>query len=134
MAIRKGKGVAVTQMGPDATFRECLKQGEIKLQKCQSCKQSVFFPRTVCPHCHSTELDWQQVSGRGEVHTTTTVRRKAERGGDYNVCMVQLAEGPQMMSRVEGIAPDHVKIGMPVELFVGEIDQTPAVLCKPVEG
>lgn len=39
-----------------------------------------------------------------------------------------------MMSRVEGIAPDHVKIGMPVELFVGEIDQTPAVLCKPVEG
>ena len=123
----------MTQMGPDATFRECLKQGEIKLQKCLSCGQSVFFPRVACPHCHATELDWQQISGRGEVHTTTTVRRKAERGGDYNVCMVQLTEGPRMMSRVEGIAPDRVTIGMAVDLFVGEIDQTPAVLCKPVE-
>ncbi len=43
-------------------------------------------------------------SGKGRVHTTTVVRRKPERGGDYNVCMVELEEGVRMMSRVDGIA------------------------------
>ncbi len=83
---------------------------------------------------HGTALDWQRVSGQGEVYTTTTVRRKPERDGDYNVCMVELAEGARMMSRVTGIVPARVAIGMAVELFVGEIDDTPAVLCKSGEG
>jgi len=124
----------MTQMGPDAHFRNGLKQGEIRLQKCLSCAEFIFFPRLTCPHCHGSKLDWQPVSGRGEVYTTTTVRRKPERGGDYNVCMVELTEGVRMMSRVEGIAPDQVSIGMPLTLFVGEIDGTAAVLCKPAEG
>jgi len=124
----------MSQSGPDLTFRDGLKRGEIKLQNCQSCGKFVFPPRVACPHCYGTELDLQQVSGLGEVHTTTTVRRKPERGGDYNVCMVELSEGPRMMTRVENIAPDKVSIGMAVKLFVGEIDDTPAVLCKPAEG
>ncbi|PCH66979.1 MAG: DNA-binding protein [Rhodobacteraceae bacterium] len=123
----------MSQMGPDATFREGLERGEIRLQKCRSCGQSVFFPRVACPNCHGIDLDWQQVSGKGEVYTTTTVRRKPERGGDYNVCMVELAEGARMMSRVTGFAPDLVAIGMAVTLFVGDIDDTAAVLCKPAE-
>ena len=126
--------MGMTQTGPDATFRKGLEQGEIRLQKCLSCERTLFFPRMACPHCHGTELDWQRVSGQGEVYTTTTVRRKPERGGDYNVCMVELAEGARMMSRVTGMVPDRVAIGMAVELFVGEIDGTPAVLCKPAEG
>ena len=124
----------MAQAGPDLFFRKKLDQGEIWLQKCLSCAQSFFFPRVACPHCHSREIDWQRVSQRGKVYTTTTVRRKPERGGDYNVCMVELAEGARMMSRVDSIAPDRVEIGMPVELYVGEIDNAPAVLCKPVEG
>ena len=46
------------------------------------------------------------------------VRRKAEAGGDYNVALVDLAEGPRMMSRVEGMAPADVKIGMAVKAEV----------------
>jgi len=124
----------MTETGPDATFREGLKQGKIRLQKCGSCGKSVFFPRLLCPHCHGTDLDWHPISGRGEVHTTTAVRRKPERGGDYNVCMIDLAEGVRMMSRVDGIPADQVSIGMAVDLFVGDIDGQPAVLCKPAEG
>jgi len=124
----------MTETGPDATFRDGLKRGEINLQKCRSCGQSIFFPRALCPHCHGTDLEWQPISGRGEVYTTTAVRRKPERGGDYNVCMIELAEGARMMSRVDGIAPEQVTIGLAVDLFVGEIDGRAAVLCKPVEG
>jgi len=62
------------------------------------------------------------------------VRRSPEHGGDCNICIVELEEGVRMMSRVEGVAPSDVKIGMAVTAYAGEIDGTPAVLCKPTEG
>ena len=121
-------------LGPDAKFRDGLSKGQIDIPRCEDCGKSHFFPRINCPHCGSTTISWHRASGKGEVHTTTTVRRRPESGGDYNVCMVELAEGVRMMSRVDGIAPADVKIGMPVAVFVGDIDGTPAVLCKPAEG
>nr|WP_263481005.1 OB-fold domain-containing protein [Pseudosulfitobacter pseudonitzschiae] len=87
----------------------------------------------MCPHCHGTAISWQRASGKGRVHTTTVVRRKPERGGDYNVCMVELEEGVRMMSRVEGIAPGDVVIDMAVTAFVGAAEDTPIVLFRPAE-
>ncbi len=74
----------------------------------------------VCPHCGGDRLDWVAPSGRGTVYSTTVVRRKPADGGDYNICLVDLAEGPRMMSRVSGLAPEQVKIGMPVSARVAE--------------
>ena len=119
--------------GPDAIFRNGLANHEILLQKCDGCGRYHFFPRVVCPHCHDDAISWHRASGKGRVHTTTVVRRKPERGGDYNVCMVELEEGVRMMSRVEGIAPDGVKIDMAVTAFVADADGTPAVFFKPAE-
>ena len=93
------------ETGPDRTFRDGLAEGRIRLQRCDACGRHVFYPRTFCPHCHSDALSWTDASGDGTVYTTTVVRRRTERGGDYNVCMVELAEGVRMMSRVDGIAP-----------------------------
>ncbi len=121
-------------LGPDAMFRDGLSKGQINLQQCDDCGKSIFFPRINCPHCGGTSLTWQPTSGKGEVHTTTTVRRRPESGGDYNVCMIELSEGVRMMSRVDGIDPHDVKIGMPITTFVGDIDGAAAVLCKPAEG
>ena len=61
------------------------------------------------------------------------MRRKLERGGDYNVCMVELEEGVRMMSRVEGIAPGDVVIDMAVTAFVGEAEDAPIVLFRPAK-
>ena len=120
--------------GPDQIFQNALAMGEIVLPRCDDCGAYHFFPRILCPHCHGTAISWSQASGKGRVHTTTVVRRKPERGGDYNICMVELEEGVRMMSRVEGVAPADVAIGMAVTVYVGEIDGKPAVLCRPVEG
>ena len=60
------------------------------------------------------KLDWVKASGSGTVYSTTVVRRKPEAGGDYNVALIDLAEGPRMMSRVVGVEPTAVKIGMKV--------------------
>lgn len=125
---------AVPETGPDRVFRDGLAEGRIRLQRCRECGRHVFYPRLLCPHCHSDALDWHEASGEGIVYTTTVVRRKPERGGDYNLCMVELAEGVRMMSRVEGIAPTDVAIGMAVTAFAGEIDGVPAVLCRPRGG
>ena len=56
--------------------------------------------------------------GTGTVYSTTTVRRKPEVGGDYDVSLIDLDEGVRMMSRVEGLAPTEVKIGMRVRAKV----------------
>lgn len=117
--------------GPDTIFRNGLARGEILLPQCDDCGAFHFFPRVLCPHCHGTAISWRQASGKGRVHTTMVVRQKPERGGDYNVCMVELDEGVRMMSRVEGIAPTDVVIDMAVTGFVGQADGAPAVLFRP---
>ncbi len=100
--------------GPDAVFAAFLADGRFMLQQCDECKKHVFYPRVLCPHCGSPKLSWQPASGQGTVYSTTVVRRKPEQGGDYNVALVDLHEGPRMMSRVDGISPHEVAIGMAV--------------------
>lgn len=65
----------------------------------------------MCAKCGSALLEWVTASGRGTVHAATVVR---QRDGSYNVSLIDLAEGPRMMSRVEGLAPEAVRIGMRV--------------------
>ena len=118
---------------PDQFFQRALAEGEILLPKCDDCGAYHFFPRVLCPHCHGAAISWKQATGKGRVYTTTVVRRSQNRGGDYNVCMVELQEGVRMMSRVEDIAPGEVAIDMAVTAFVGEAEGVPAVLFKPSE-
>ena len=118
---------------PDQFFQRALAEGEILLPKCDDCGAYHFFPRVLCPHCHGAAISWKQAGGKGRVHTTTVVRRKPERGGDYNVCVVELDEGVRMMSRVEGIAPGDVVIDMAVTAFVGEAEDAPIVLFRPAK-
>lgn len=87
--------------GVEAAWQQQLDQGRFLLQRCAACTRHVFYPRELCPHCGSTALDWVEASGNGTVHAVTTVRRKPEAGGDYNVSLVDLEEGVRMMSRVE---------------------------------
>lgn len=106
--------------GPEKRYLDALKEGRFEIQKCASCAKHVFYPRLACPHCGSEQLEWVAPSGRGTVYSTTVVRRKAADGGDYNVCLVDLAEGVRMMSRVATIAPGAVRIGMGVKARVAD--------------
>ncbi|MVW70128.1 Zn-ribbon domain-containing OB-fold protein [Bordetella sp. 15P40C-2] len=108
--------------GADQQYRQALAQGVFQIQHCAACDRAVFYPRMICPHCGATQLRWARASGRGTVYSTTVVRRKADAGGDYNVALIDLEEGVRMMSRVEGIAPDAVRIGMAVQALVRQQD------------
>ena len=99
-------------------YQAALDADTFQIQRCQACQQAIFYPRELCPHCGSDQLAWEPASGQGTVYSTTVIRRKADAGGDYNVALIDLAEGPRMMSRVEGMAPADVKIGMAVKAQV----------------
>jgi len=104
--------------GAEARYQAQLNEGRFLIQRCSDCSQHVFYPRAICPHCGGTALAWVEPKGTATVYSTTTVRRKPEAGGDYDVSLIDLDEGVRMMSRVEGIPPADVKIGMRVRAKV----------------
>lgn len=114
--------------GPEKQYLDKLAAGRFEIQRCGACARHVFYPRVLCPHCGSAQLAWVAPSGRGTVYSTTVVRRKPADGGDYNIALVDLEEGVRMLTRVAGLAPDAVKIGMPVKARVAEglVEFTPA--------
>ena len=57
-------------------------------------------------------------TGLGTVYAVTTVRRKPAEGGDYNVSLIDLDEGPRLMSRVTDVLPEGVHIAQRVKAHV----------------
>jgi uncharacterized OB-fold protein len=113
--MNEPKPAAWTQgPGPDAIFARYLADGEFRIQRCGACGQHVYYPRLVCTHCGSVRLQWVTPCGDGVVHAVSVVNRTAEKGGPYNVVLVDLAEGPRMMSRVDGLPNEAVTIGLAV--------------------
>lgn len=110
-----------------------LSQGQFQIQQCQACGQHVYFPREVCPHCGSNHLRFVTPSGLGTVYAVTTVRRKAAEGGDYNVSLIDLDEGPRLMSRVSNVAPDAVHIDQRVQAHVVVTDGQGVVMFNAVQ-
>lgn len=92
-----------------------LDAGRFLIQHCAGCGKHIYFPREMCPHCGSDALTLVEPKGTGTVYATTTVRRKADAGGDINVSLIDLDEGVRLMSRVANLKPDDVKIGLRVK-------------------
>jgi uncharacterized OB-fold protein len=108
--------------GAEKQFRAGLDKGEFNIQQCGKCKKHVFYPRTLCIHCGSPNLVWKRAAGTGTVYSTSTERYKPEAGGDKNIAVVQLDEGPKMLTRITDMPPADVKIGMRVSAHIGEAD------------
>ena len=104
--------------GVQARHQQALDQGRFLIQRCGACGRHVYFPRELCPHCGHLGLDFVAPSGLGTVYAATTVARKPEQGGDYNVSLVELDEGVRLMSRVEGPLPAAVQVGQRVRARV----------------
>ncbi len=115
-----------------AQHQAALDQGKFLIQQCKVCSMPIYFPRELCPHCGSDDVHFVAPNGRGTVYATTTVRRKADAGGDYNVCIVDLDEGVRLMSRVEQLPPDTVKIGQLVKARMLVKDGKGMVVFDPV--
>ena len=56
-----------------APFWESAKEHALKVQQCRPNQHYFFYPRRRCPYCHTEEVDWVAVSGKGRVYTYTIV-------------------------------------------------------------
>jgi uncharacterized OB-fold protein len=101
---------------PLATYLSHLEKDELAYQFSPQANRAVFFPRLLCPFTGSDRLEWRVSSGRGTVYATTVVH-PAE-GAPFNVALIDCDEGFRLMSRVEDVVPDAVKIGMRVKFRV----------------
>ena len=111
---------ATTNSGAEARYAAALAEGRFLIQRCDDCATHVFYPRELCPNCHGSSLAWVETRGGGSVYSATTVRRKPEAGGDYNVALIDLDEGVRMLSCVEGVPPAQVRIGLRVKARIAD--------------
>ncbi len=119
--------------GVMARHQRELDGGRLVIQHCAGCGRFVYYPRETCPHCGGSAFDWKTPSGLGTVYATTTVRRKPADGGDLNVSLIDLDEGVRLMSRVDNVAPDDVRIGQRVTARVRVQDGRGLVLFHTVD-
>ena len=117
--------MADTVGGPEAQFRAFLKQGRFMIQRSRSTGKHVYYPRVAVPGSGETDLDWVEAAGTGTVYATTVNRT---RDGNTNLAIIELDEGPRMMSRVEGVPAETVKIGQRVRARIAVEDAAEIIL------
>ena len=121
----------MAELHPDEDFRRFLGEGRFMIQRSASGRYT-FYPRVAEPGT-GAPLEWVEACGRGTVYATTVVRKKPPEPS-YNVALIDLQEGVRMMSRVEGLAPEMVTIGLAVRARIIEQDGEPVVVFVPAEG
>ena len=112
-------------------FWEFCRLHELRLQRCTACGLHRHHPRPRCPNCQSANFEWAQCSGSGHVHSFTIcyppVLSAFEDRTPYNVVVIELAEGPFMVSNFVDIDNDELRIGLAVEVCFTDIDDDFAI-------
>ena len=118
---------------PLAVYQEHLEKRELAYQWSPEANKAVFYPRLICPFTGSDRLEWRVSAGFGTVYATSVVHPRE--GASYNVALIDCDGGFRLMSRVEDIPPDAVKIGMRVRFRVHRPggDEPPYPVFVPVE-
>lgn len=119
------------ERSPLAVFQEHCQRGELAYQV-DAAGNAVFYPRLIAPRTGGA-LQWRVSAGLGTVYATTTLHPR--HGEPYDVSLIDVDEGFRMMSRVEGIAPHAVRIGMRVKVRMapGSDEQPPYPVFTPLE-
>jgi len=118
-------------------FWEAAHRCELRLQRCNDCRH-VWYPAAHnCPKCLSTSVEWSSMSGRGTVWSFIVYHHCWHRGFEkeipYNVAMIELEEGPIIISNLAEVRNEDIKVGMPVEvIFEPVTDEVTLFKFKPV--
>jgi hypothetical protein len=113
---------------PDALtqpYWDGVRERELRIQFCQACDARWHPPLHRCPRCHSVAVEWRAVSGRGRLYSYTVVHHAAHVAVadrvPYLVALVELEEGPRVVSNLLDCVPGDARIGMPLALAFQEI-------------
>lgn len=121
------KAILPTPTVDSAAFWDACNDARLMLSRCHGCGRVFYYPRAACPHCGSRDLGWQQAAGEATVYSFTHVQVSFY-GTDwegqlpYTPILVDLAEGPRMLSRLIGDDRGEVRIGDRVRLVFVPVD------------
>jgi uncharacterized OB-fold protein len=116
------------------------RRGELRIQRCNSCGRAYFFPRPFCPRCSSRDVEWFTASGRGRLYSYVINYRPAMGFHDwtpYVIAVVELEEGPRLMTNIIGVepTPDNLPIDLPLQVTWERQDDTITLpLFRPAGG
>ena len=102
-----------------AAYWEGCRNRQLLIQRCKQCGHLQFYPRSICTSCMSADLEMVPASGRGNVRTFTVIRHPVSAAYanevPYALALIELDEGPTMMSTICNVDLEDVQIGMAVE-------------------
>ena len=119
-------------------FWDAAREGRLLIKHCNACDEYHFYPRPFCPKCWSDDVEWFEASGKATLYTWSVVHRNdlppfGERV-PYVAAVVDLEEGPRMMTNVEGCDEDALEIGMPLLVdFRVETDEVTVPVFRPAQ-
>ncbi|KUI22490.1 DNA-binding protein [Mycobacterium sp. GA-1285] len=102
-----------------------VQDGRLMLNGCGSCGRSSLYVRPFCPHCWSEDVILVPASGRSRLYTWSVVHQNAapfDTRLPYIVAMVDLAEGPRLMTELVDCPVESLRAGMELELDFREAD------------
>ena len=112
-------------------YWKAAREHRLVIQRCDACGQFWFPPSQSCPHCLASDFTWTPVSGRGKVFSFVTYHRVYHpafaKEVPYVVALVELDEGPRLLTNIVGVPPDAVACDMPVKVTFDDYDESVAV-------
>ena len=100
--------------------------GRLLLVRCSACGEAHYYPRPFCPRCGGTSVSWEQASGDATLYTWSVVHQNDlppfRDKVPYVAAVVDLAEGPRMMTNVVGADHSALEVGMALRVDFEELD------------
>ncbi|GGC47260.1 Zn-ribbon domain-containing OB-fold protein [Chelatococcus reniformis] len=119
-------------------FWDGTRRGELRLQRCTACARSYFPPRPFCPACGSRKVEVYAASGKATLYSYVIHHRPAPGfTPPYAIAVVELAEGPRMMSNIVDCpqTPEALELDMPLDVVFEALDETITLpLFRPAKG
>lgn len=115
-------------------FWDGTKEGELRLQRCRDCSSIYFPPRPFCPECGSKDVDVIKASGKARLFSyVINERPHPSFDAPYSIALVQLDEGPTMMSNIVDCpqTPEALVLDMPLEVTFEDNGEIAIPLFKP---
>jgi uncharacterized OB-fold protein len=118
-------------------YWDAARGGKLLIKRCNACNEPFFYPRPFCPRCWSDDVVWEESSGRATLYTWSVVRQNDlppwPARVPYVAAVVDLDEGPRMLTNIEDCDVDALTVGMKVEVaFREENDEITVPVFRPV--
>ncbi|MFJ2259622.1 Zn-ribbon domain-containing OB-fold protein [Streptomyces sp. NPDC087844] len=102
------------------TYWDAAADGHLLLRRCGACGRAHHYPREFCPNCWSEAVTWERASGRATLYTWSVVHRNDlppfGSRTPYAAAVVDLEEGPRMMTEVVDCGEEDLRVGMALEV------------------